>query len=37
MKNTWFKVEDDVDDVISKDSFRQEQPTKPNNFLSKVM
>ena len=37
MKNTSFKVEDVFGDVISKDNFSQEQITKPNNFLAKIM
>ena len=38
MKNTQFKVEDDVfGDVIIKDNFSQEQITKLNNFLAKIM
>ena len=36
MKNTSFKV-DVFDDVISKDNFRQEERTKLNNFLAKIM
>ena len=37
MKNTSFKVEDVFGDVISKNYFSQEQITKPNNFLAKIM
>ena len=37
MKNTSFKVEDVFGDVISKDNFSQEQITKLNNFLAKIM
>ena len=37
MKNTRFKVEDVFGDVISKDNFSQEQITKINNFLAKIM
>ena len=37
MKNTSLKVEDGFGDVISKDNFSQEQITKLNNFLAKVM
>ena len=37
MRNTQFKVEDGFGDVISKDNFSQEQITKPNNFLAKIM
>ena len=37
MKNTQFKVEDVLGDVISKDNFTQEQITKPNNFLAKIL
>ena len=37
MKNTQFKVEDVFGDVISKDIFSQEQITKLNNFLAKIM
>ena len=37
MTNTQFKVEDVFGDVISKDNFSQEQITKLNNFLAKVM
>ena len=37
MKNTQFKVEDIFGDVISKDNFSQEQITKLNNFLAKLM
>ena len=37
MKNTSFKVEDVFGDIISKDSFSQEQITKLNNFLAKIM
>ena len=37
MKNTQFKVVHVFGDVISKDSFRQEQITKLNSFLAKLM
>ena len=37
MKNTNFKVEDVFGDFISKDNFSQEQITKLNNFLAKIM
>ena len=37
MKNTNFKVEDVLGDVISEDNFSQEHITKPNNFLAKIM
>ena len=37
MKSTSFRVEDVFGDVISKDNFSQEQLTKPNNFLAKIM
>ena len=37
MKNTSFKVEDVFGDVISKDNFSQEQITKLNNFLAKII
>ena len=37
LKNTSFKVEDIFGDVISKDNFSQEQITKLNNFLAKIM
>ena len=37
MKNTSFKVDDIFGDVISKDNFSQEQITKLNNFLAKIM
>ena len=37
MKNTQFKVEDVFGDVISKDNLSQEQITKLNNFLNKIM
>ena len=37
MKNTTFKVEDVFGDVISKEDFSQEQITKFNNFLAKIM
>ena len=36
-KNTSFKVEDVFGDVISKDNFSQEQISKLNNFLAKIM
>ena len=32
MKNTQFKEEDIIGDVISKDNFSQEQLTKPKSF-----
>ena len=37
MKNTQFKVEDVLGDVISKDNFSQEQITKLNNVLAKIL
>ena len=37
MKNTSFKVEDVFGDVISKDIFSQEQITKLNDFLAKII
>ena len=37
MKNTQFKVDDVFGDVISKDNFSQEQITKLNVFLAKIM
>ena len=37
MKNSSFKVEDVFGDVISKDNFSQEQITKLNVFLAKIM
>ena len=37
MTSTQFKVEDIFGDVISKDNFSQEQITKLNNFLAKIM
>ena len=37
MKNTQFKVEDVFDDIISKDNLSQQQITKLNNFLAKIM
>ena len=37
MKNTQYKVKDVFSDVISKDNFSQEQKTKLNNFLAKIM
>ena len=37
MKNTSFKVEDVFGDLIGEDTFSQEQITKPNNFLAKIM
>ena len=37
MKNTSFNVEDVFGDIISKDNFSQEQITKLNNFLAKIM
>ena len=37
MKNTSLRVEDVFGDVISKDNFSQEQITKLNNFLAKIM
>ena len=37
MNSTKFKVENAFSDVISKDSFSQEQKTKLNNFLAKIM
>ena len=37
MRKTQFRVEDVFDDVISKDNFSQEQITKFDNFLAKIM
>ena len=37
MENTSFRVEDVFGDVLSKDNFSQEQETKPNKFLAKIM
>ena len=37
MKNTQLKVEDVIGDVISRDNFSQEQITKINNVLTKIM
>ena len=37
MKNNSFKVEDVFNDVIHKDTISQEQITKLNNFLAKMM
>ena len=37
MKNTQFKVEDIISDVISKDTISTEQITKLNNFSAKMM
>ena len=37
MENTTFKVEDVFSDIINKDNFSQEQITKLNNFLAKIM
>ena len=37
MKNTQFKVEDVFGCVIGKDTFSQEQITKLNNFLAKIL
>ena len=37
MKNTQLRVEDVFGDVISKDNFSQEQITKLNKFLAKIM
>ena len=37
MLKTSFKVEDVFGDVISKDKFSQEQISKLNNFLAKIM
>ena len=37
MKNTSFKVQDVFGDVTSKDIFSQEEITKRNNFLAKIM
>ena len=37
MDSTKFKVEDTFGDVISEDSISQEQKTKLNNFLAKIM
>ena len=37
MKNTQFKVEDVLGDVISKDTISTEQTTEVNNFLAKMI
>ena len=37
MENIQFKVEDVVGDVISKDNFSEEQITKLNTLLAKIM
>ena len=37
MNSTKLKVEDVFGDVISGDNFSQEQITKLNNFLAKIM
>ena len=37
MKNTQFRVQDVFGDVISKDNFSQEQITKFNDILAKIM
>ena len=37
MKSTQFRVEDVFGDVVSKDNFSQEQITKLNTFLAKIM
>ena len=37
LKNTQSEVEDAFGDVISKDNFSQEQITKLNNFLAKIL
>ena len=37
MKITQFKIEDVFSDLISKDKFSQEQITKFNIFLAKIM
>ena len=37
MDSTKFKVEDIFGEVISKDTISQEQITKLNNFLAKIM
>ena len=37
MKNTSFRVEDVFGDVLSKDNFSEEQITKLNIFLAKIM
>ena len=37
MKNTSFKVGDVFGDVLSKDKFSQEQITKLNKFLAKIV
>ena len=37
MKITQFEVEDVFGDVISKDNFSQEQITKINDFLTKII
>ena len=37
MKNTSFKAQDMFGDLISKDKFSQEQITKLNIFLAKIL
>ena len=37
MRKTNFKVEDVFGDILRKDNFSQEQITKPNYFLTKIM
>ena len=37
MQNFQFEAEDVFGDVISKDNFSQEQITKLNNFLAKII
>ena len=37
LKNTSFQVEDVFGDVLSKGNFSQEQITKLNKFLAKIM
>ena len=37
MKNTSFRVEEIFNDIIHKDTISQEQITKLNNFLAKMM
>ena len=37
LKNTCFKVQDVFRDIISKDDFSQEQTTKLNKFLARIM
>ena len=37
MKKTQFKFENVFGDAKSKDGFSQEQKTKPNNFLARII